>query len=243
MKQLKDKNVLFFDIETALMEVYTHYIGQKVSIQYNQVKTPKKIICIGYSWLNENKAYSLQWDKNQDETKMLDEFASLVECADILVGHNINSFDIKELRTRMLHLGLEPFPETPTIDTLTDLRRSFKFVSNRLDYLSREFAGGGKAKMCMQDWIDVNNGCTKALNKMVKYCKKDVIENKKVFKEVYPHIVLNPKLASTYKLNTVEIEACTHCESFNIVKYGFYNYKGNTFQKYMCKDCFKISKA
>ena len=40
--------LLFFDLETALMTVYTHYIGNKVSIYHNQIKEDKKIITIQY---------------------------------------------------------------------------------------------------------------------------------------------------------------------------------------------------
>lgn len=231
--------ILYFDIETSLMEVYSFYIGQKVSISPSQIKTPSKIICIAYKWSDENKTHILKWDKNQDDSKMLSKFNKIAKEADFLCGHNGQNFDVKEIRGAIALRGLaETWCETPVIDTLADCRRMFRFKSNRLDAIARSLGIGHKDPMSLQDWIDVNNGSQKALNKMLKYCKKDVILLEKVHKRLDEYVTPNAKrLMKSSKC----LGKCTECESKNLIKYGTYTYGGNKLQKYLCKDCHKVN--
>lgn len=231
--------ILYFDIETSLMEVYTHYIGQKVSIQPNQIKTPSKIICIAYKWSDEKHPKVLKWDSKQDDSKMLIKFNKIAKEADFLCAHNGQGFDVKEIRGAIALRGLaDSWCETPVIDTLTDCRRMFRFKSNRLNAIAQSLGLGAKDPMCMQDWIDVNNGSKSALYKMLKYCKKDVILLEKVHKRLENYIVPTSKRLMSKSSN---LNKCSECKSNNIVKYGTYTYGGNKLQKYLCKDCYKVN--
>ena len=60
-------------------------------------------------------------------------------------------------------------------DRANKFRKYFYFPSYKLDFLGKTLVGAGKDKMQFQDWIDVvENKEIKALDKMIKYCKKDV---------------------------------------------------------------------
>lgn len=231
--------ILYFDIETSLMEIYSFYIGNKVSIQPSQIKTQSKIICIAYKWSDEKKVHILSWDNKQDDSKMLKEFNEIAREADFLCAHNGRNFDVREIRAAIALRGLaSSWCETPVIDTLSDCRRMFRFKSNRLDAIARSLNLGHKDAMCLQDWIDVNNKCPIALKKMLKYCKKDVTLLEKVHKRLDQYIA--PSQQRLMKSGKALPLQCS-CGSRNYIKYGTYTYKGVKLQKYLCKDCYKVS--
>lgn len=241
---MKEPRILYLDIETSLMEAYTFYIGNKESIQPNQIKKQSKIICIAYKWSDQKQVNILSWDKNQDDSKMLKEFNEIAEEADFLCAHNGMGFDIKEIRGAIALRGLaDSWCETPVIDTLQDYRRMFRFKSNRLNAIAQTLGLGQKDPMCMQDWIDVNNKCPKALKKMLKYCKKDVILLEKVHQRLEDYVV--PTAKRRMKSGDYRPFMCD-CGCRRFVKYGTYSYKkkgerdSTIYQKYMCKECNKV---
>ena len=123
---------LIFDTETSYyvlkvkawqMKNYDTYFNEQDIIQ------DKKIICISYKWQYEDKVHSLTWDKDQNEKTMLKKFIKILGEADEIVGHNIDSFDIKGLRTRCLANGLLMYPTYRTLDTLKKSRQYFSNAS------------------------------------------------------------------------------------------------------------------
>jgi predicted PolB exonuclease-like 3'-5' exonuclease len=233
--------VLYFDIETSLMQVYTFYIGNKVSIQPNQIKEQSKIICICYKWSDENKVHELRWDpKTQDDSKMLAKFNKIAAKADALCGHNGRGFDVKEIRGAIALRGLaEAWCETYCIDTLGDYRKMFRFKSNRLNAIAQHLGLGHKDPMGMQDWINVSNNDPKALDKMVKYCKKDVKLLEKVHKRLAKYVTPTMTESKLLRLKkTANIKCKTDgCDSKSFIKYGTYTYKKQNYQRYLCKKC------
>lgn len=235
--------VLYFDIETSLMQVYTHYIGNKVSIQPSQIKEHSKIICICYKWSDEKTVHSLHWNKKtQDDSKMLAEFNKIAAEADALCGHNGRGFDVKEIRGAIALRGLaDSWCETPCLDTLMDYRRMFRFKSNRLNAIAQHLGLGHKDPMGMQDWIDVSNNSAKALDKMIKYCKKDVKLLEAVHKRLEKYVTPTATETKMRRMGKSAFNGkCPECGGTHFVKYGTYTYKKQDFQKYLCKSCHKV---
>lgn len=231
---MKKPKILYFDIETSLMEIYSFYIGHKVNVLPSQIKTPSKIICIAYKWSHSNKVEVLHWDKNQDDSKMLAKFNKIARNADFICGHNGQNFDVKEIRGAIALRGLaDSWCETPVLDTLTECRKAFRFKSNRLDAIARSLGLGHKDPMCLQDWIDINNKCPKALKKMLKYCKKDVILLEKVHKRLENYLI--PSQKSLMRPSTT-LHKC-ECGSDNIIKFGTRTQNKKPVQRYLCKNC------
>jgi len=179
------KKKLFIDIETSFNIVYSWGIGPKIRLTPDNILEERKIICISYSWENEDKVYTLAWHKG-NETKMLNEFAKVIEQADIVVGHNSDAFDIKHLRTRFIYHGIQFPHKLNTLDTLKIARTNFKFNSNKLDYLAQFLGVGKKTETGGIDlWKEVVlNNNTEALNKMISYCENDVLILKKVYEKL-----------------------------------------------------------
>lgn len=235
----KDKfkdQLCFFDIETALMEVYTHYIGSKVSVFHNQIKTDKRVICISYKVAGWDKPKSLVWD-NGDDTKMLQEFQKIASQYPVLIGQNGDEFDIKVLNGRMWTLQLPPFKNIHSLDTLKMSRYNMKLSSHKLDYKLQVIRGknNGKVKMEMQDWIDVQNGDKDALTKMVYYCEEDVNGLEEVFWSLLPYV--NKLPFNLGVLQHGDRNCCPICGSFDMFRNGVRPSNVGPKQRWICKEC------
>jgi uncharacterized protein YprB with RNaseH-like and TPR domain len=189
MTQAKTKRRrLFFDIETSPNIGLFWQAGYKQRIDYDNIIKERAIICICYKWEEAKEVYGLSWDRKQDDKKMLTEFIQLANSADELVGHNGDKFDLAWIRTRCLFHGIDMFPTYTTIDTLKISRSKFKFNSNRLNYIGKYLGIGQKIHTDFSLWKDVLlKSDVKAMEKMVKYCKNDVVLLEKVFGKLNKH--------------------------------------------------------
>jgi uncharacterized Fe-S cluster protein YjdI len=226
----------FFDIETALMEVYTHYIGSKVSVYHNQIKQDKRVICISYKEAGWENPKHLTWD-NGDDTKMLKKFREIASKYPVLIGQNGDEFDIKVLNGMMWARGLPPFKNIHSLDTLKMSRYNMKLVSHKLDYKLQVIrgAGNGKVKMEMQDWIDVQNGNKVALKKMVEYCDEDVNGLEDVFWSLLPYVNKLP-----FNLGVLlhgDRDSCPQCGSKEFKKNGTRPSNVGLKQRWICHGC------
>jgi len=180
---------LFFDIETSPNIGLFWEAGYKKNIDYSNIIKERSIICICYKWEDEKEVYGLTWDRKQSDKKMLQDFIEVANQATEMVGHNGDRFDLAWIRTRCLFHGIEMFPKYTTIDTLKVARSKFKFNSNRLNYIANYLGIGSKIKTEFDLWksilLDNDKG---AMDKMVKYCKNDVVLLEKVFKHLNNHI-------------------------------------------------------
>ena len=80
-------------------------------------------------------------------------------------------------------------PNYQTIDTLKIARNQFRLNSNRLNYIASYLGLGSKIKTEFDLWKDIVLSNSKpAMEKMVKYCKKDVTLLEKVFNEIKMHV-------------------------------------------------------
>jgi transcription elongation factor Elf1 len=231
---MSSPKILFMDTETLPVLVWTFRIGQKISINHDQIKKGQKfgMSCICYKWAHEKKVHALTWDmKTQSSDKMIEEFTKIVESADLVVGHNGDKFDIKQINTQRLLNGQAPIAWPTSEDTLKQLRSKFAFPSNKLDYITKTLFGAGKSPMCFQDWIEiVENKNEAALAKMVKYCKKDVLLLEKTFDRIKAFV--QPKItAAVIKGN------CPRCGSDKSVSKGIKRTLSKTYQKRQCKKC------
>ena len=233
MHKFKDK-ILFFDCETSLLELYSHYIGSKVSIYHNQVKTSKRVICISYMAEGWSKPKSLQWN-NGDDISMLIEFQNIASQYPILVAQNGDSFDIKVLNGRAWEEQIVPFKNVLSLDTLKMSRQNMRLTSHKLDYKLKILGDTGKDPMEFQDWIDVQNGDKKALKKMIKYCEKDVSGLREVFWSLLPYVNRLPTSLSV--LLNGHKNGCEECGSLKITKNGTRPFAAGFKQRWRCTEC------
>jgi DNA polymerase elongation subunit (family B) len=210
MKEPKIKR-LFYDIETSPNVALIWRPGMKISVPHENIVREREIICICYKWEGSKKIYSLRWDADQSDKKMLQDFVKVIEEADEIVGHNVKNYDTKWVRTRCLYHGISFSPTVKQVDTLSIAKSLFTFNSNRLDYIAKFLGEEGKIKTSFDMWkkILLEND-EDELAKMVRYCRKDVTELERVYQHLKPYI-----LSSTHVgvLNGGETWECPECGS------------------------------
>lgn len=234
----KEPRILFWDIESSPILAWIWRPGHKISVSHEQIQKDQKykIICIAYKWAHEKQVKLINFDiKKQDCTQLLEEFTKILESADVAIAHNGNSFDVKQFNAQRLINNQPPLNWPQTDDTLRQFRKHFAFPSFKLDYLAKTLVGAGKDPMSFQDWLNVvEKKDPKALQKMGKYCKKDVLRLEQVFNKAKAWFV--PKVNASIITNG-DTTGCPRCASHQLQKNGFLTTMAGRYQRYHCQSC------
>lgn len=243
MPKATQLKVLFYDLETA--PSLAHVWGPREEwIPHDRMQTASFTVCWSASWLGSDKILSACQTgaeaRDQNDVRIVRELMDLVREADVLVGHNINGFDLPMLNNRLLLDGHEPMGPKRTIDTCQLAKRHFRLHYNKLDYLAAQLFGDHKLKTDFQLWLDCYHGDEAALAKMLRYNRKDVVLLKRVYDRMMLYVNGTPKLATP---DFDGQHACPHCGSLHsLVKRGFVHTNVSSFQQYQCGPCGKYSK-
>jgi DNA polymerase elongation subunit (family B) len=223
---------LFLDIEVSPNVGFFWSPGHKISLSYDNIIEERAIICICWQW-EGGKVHSLTWDKRKSDRKMLLSFVKEMNQADEMIGHNLDKFDLAWIRTRCFFHSIPISPKFVTVDTLKECRRLFRFNSNRLDYVSKFSGNEGKIHTDFGMWkaITLKNDKT-ALDKMVKYCKGDVSELRKVFNEIRNY------LPAKSHVSGVRVD-CPECGGKTKVMQTRVLVSGTVRKQRVCKNCGK----
>lgn len=229
---------LFFDIEVSFNLGMFWTSGHKISLGPENIIKERAIICICYKWEDEKEVSWLTWDAKQCDKKMLEKFVKIANTADELVGHNGDKFDLAWIRTRCLFHGIGMFPNYTTIDTLKIARSKFKFNSNKLNYIAKFLGIGQKIHTDFDLWKRIVLDKDKvAMDKMVKYCKMDVILLEKVYKHLATHIAPKTHYGVIFGQDR---GTCQECGSNELIRHlQRINASGIKKIVYQCKTCGK----
>ena len=232
-----DLKILTVDLETGLNIVADFSCGYNKVITHKQIIKERAIICAAWKWLGKSKVYSKHWGlTKQDDTQLLVELQKAMSKADFVITQNGDKFDLRWLQARALMLGLKPFPKVTSLDTLKMNRKAFNLNSYKLDYVASILGLGHKSPMEFQDWVDiVVHKSAKALDKMIKYNKKDVLLTEKVFLKVLPYTNLAAPLFAYKAKESVVCETCG--ENDTLIKNGYRYTKTGRKQIYFCEPC------
>ena len=234
--------ILLFDVENAPNIAYTWALYQDI----NSMKFIKEnwfMMCWCAKWLGDKKVHSSalpDFDYYKKHPKcdrlIMKALRKLLDEADIVIAHNGARFDVRKANARFIVHGIEPPSPYRIIDTLKEARKHFMFTSNRLDDLGRILGVGRKiATGGFELWVECLEGNKTAWNKMVKYCKQDVLLLERVYKKLLPYMTSHPNL-SIYL--SKQFAVCGSCGSGNIMKNGHVYTQASKYQRYKCKDCY-----
>ena len=236
----KKPKIILFDIETSLMKVASFGLKNDF-IQHTNILQDWSIICACWKELGVKKIESVsviddpkRFKKDStDDYFVVNSLREMLLQADILIGHNLNSFDVKKLNARIIYNGMKPVPPVKTIDTLREARKIAKFTSNRLDYLGKFLGVGGKLSTEGGLWLRTLNNDSSAIKSMVVYCKRDVQVLEDVYLKLRPFMINHPNIADVYTLH------CPKCNCSDITKHKpRVSASGIVKQQYQCKGCF-----
>ena len=231
--------LLFYDIETSF--AVGGYFGK--AYETNIAKVIHQGYVMGFAWKfqGDKKPQSCYvWDfprykrEPRNDIEVVKKWHELMSSADIVIGHNSNSFDNKVMMARVLIHGLPPIPMPQTVDTLKMARKVGKFDSNKLDDLGEQLGLGRKIHTDIDLWWDCMQGVPKAQKRMVKYNKQDVVLTEKLYDRLLPFETSHP--------NRANIEgrpaACPKCgiEGF-LWAQGVRYTKTGQYRRWQCKSC------
>ena len=214
------------------------------NISHKAIEHDWFIHCIGYKFLGGKSAVlsthqnKKRFVKNhRDDSEIVSKFYEILKTADMVIGHNVDTFDLKKLNTRFIANGLDPIIMPPSVDTLKAARRYFKFSSNRLDFLASALVGDKKLENESGLWQKAFNGDYTATKKMAIYCKQDIVITEKVYMKLKNHIHNHPDIAKISGFNQKKQAVCPVCGSRSNRLDGTQNLKSGRFQYIRCLNC------
>lgn len=226
--------VLLFDIEVSPATVLV-WGGRKYEVDVLKVEDNWQVMSVAWKYLGEKKIYCLTAPEcgGKDDRRLVREIHKLLSSADIVIGHNAISFDIKKIKARAVFHGMEPIHELSVIDTKRVAKSHFGFDSNSLDDLGEYLKVGRKVKHEGLDlWLSCMKGDEKAWNKMSAYNKQDVVLLEKVYERLKPHIPNHPSVA---KLR--DRVGCPNCGSDDVRRNGTRVVVSSLKQRWVCHGC------
>jgi len=197
--------------------------------------TTKKIKGIKtVSGLDDMKAYKKDY---RNDLHVCKELHKVIQEADLIIGHNVDSFDIKKINYRFAKHKLPAIDLPPTVDTLKAARKYMKATSNSLYYLAKEFGLDQKIQLAPGTMHEADEGCAKSLKKLVDYNKGDIKSGAGLYFEILPRIKNHPNINKVMGLKQKSITKCGSCGSNDVIKNGYRYTKNGKYQRLLCGDC------
>lgn len=223
--------ILLLDIETSPNLAYVWGLF-KQNVSLSQIAESGQILCWAAKWLGEDKMMfgSIQ---RSSERVMLQKIHSLLEQADAVVHYNGQRFDMPTLNREWLKYGFRPPAPYKQIDLLLTCRKQFRFLSNKLDYVSRYLDIGKKDTHAgFELWLGCMRGDKSAWKTMGEYNRQDVVLLEDLYKRLLPWIPNHPSHGALSGFN-----CCPKCGSENFQQRGYAMTMVHKYRRYRCKGC------
>jgi len=226
--------ILFIDLETSPITAHTWGLWQQ-NISIKQIVESTQVICFGARW-GTSKKVIFKSVHHDGKKEMLKELHALMDEADAIVGWNSKGFDHKHIRREFLEAGMTPPSPAKDIDLMLEVKRNFRFPSNKLDYVAQRLGVGAKVQHTGFDlWL----GCMAGDEKSWKMMKKYQIQDVNLLLELYDKLLPWMKHPSVPAHKGIEGEACINCGSHNIKRRGYEVLNTGKYQKFQCNECGK----
>lgn len=231
-------NILVIDIETAPTEAFVWGLW-KQNVGINQIIEDSYILSYACKWLLEPTTYSSSLTTQEaimkDDSRLIRELWRWLDSADIIIAHNGVQFDVKVMNTRFIYNQMTPTSSYQTIDTLDACKRNFRFVSNKLDYVTRYLGLSGKTEHeGFEMWVKCIRGDEEALANMEKYNRNDVTILEDLYMLLRPWIRPHPNMGLFVE---GEVKVCPTCASSDITANGYYTTPMNKYEEFHCNSC------
>ena len=233
-KALSDANrpprVLTWDIETSPAILYGFALfNQNHSI--NQIIEPSRVLCFAAKWL-DRKSCEFYSEYHHGRDEMIAQAWRLLDEADIVISQNGIGFDTKHMNREFLLAGYGPASPVVEIDLLRVNRANFKFLSNKLGYvtdavgLPTKLETGG-----MELWKRVLDNDPAAWAKFKRYNVRDVQVTEKLYKLLAQGGWIKGVHAGLFSGN---MTTCHSCGSSDLTPVGVIYARASAWPKALC---------
>lgn len=233
--------ILLTDIETSPTVVATWGLhNQNMSI--GQIREHPRIIGLAYKWLGDGKQARFVSEYHQSREEMLGTIRNALDEADAVIGYNSAGFDEPWILGELEREGLEVPSPWKSIDLYRIGKKSYRFVSHKLDYLSKalladqKVSTGGFSLWADCLWAEDEDVKRRAWSRMRKYCIHDVDLLEPLFLKMRPYLPATVNIAAMG--GNFEI-VCPVCESDHIQRRGKAVKGQRRYPRFQCQDCGK----
>lgn len=233
MAKLKhEAKILAWDIERVPASGYHWGLWQQ-NIGVAQVIQPGGMVSFAARWVGEPKRNAVFYSTFHDgRQSMLDALWELHDEADALLSWNGAGFDTKHAATEFLLAGMSPPSPSKEIDLMRASKRRFKFLSNKLDFVSQEMGLPGKVSHeGFGLWLKIMAGDAKAWERFRRYNLQDVHLLIDLYDRMLPWINGHPNV------NLHGGEGCPKCGGRRLQARGTRKTLVGLYQRYQCQDC------
>ena len=222
--------ILLLDIETAPNTVYTWGLF-KQNIAINQIDQSGYILCWAAKWLGEDQMFFSSLRKGK--ANMLERMHRLLSEADAVVTYNGKKFDIPTLNKEFLVARMSPPAPYKQIDLYQIVKSTFRFASNKLDWISQQLEIGSKLEHQGFDlWLGCMDGDKACWQTMEAYNRKDVTLLEEAYEIIRPWIRTHPSHGAHS-----DDAVCPKCGSVDYQQRGFTFTNMLRYRRYQCKCC------
>lgn len=229
--------ILALDVETAPNLVHVWGLWQQ-NVGLPQIIDSGYVMCWAAKWIGDD---DIMFDSIHisSSKRMLRRIHQLLDEADVVLHWNGSKFDIPTLNKEFVLHGMTPPAPYKQIDLLKTSRSSFKFPSNKLDYVAQALRLGKKLHNRGHElWIACMKGDDAAWEEMEKYNKQDVLLLEKLYVHFKPWIKNHPHM----QLYTGQV-GCPVCGFDKLQKRGMCYTSARKYQRYRCNKCGSWSRS
>jgi len=188
-------------------------------------------------WLFDPTTYSdvqtPEESLDRDDERIIRAVWEFLDHADIVIIHNAR-FDARKLTAKFIEHRIPPPSPFKVIDTLQVMRKEALFSSNKQDELAKKL--GFSRKMEHEGrklWRKCFNGDPKALLKMEKYNRGDIMSLEELYVIIRPYIKSHPNMALYVESDGY---VCPNCGSENVSWMGkTYDTNVNRYSAFRCE--------
>ena len=220
--------ILLVDIETSPNTAYVWGIWNE-NIPLARLIDTSQVMCWSAKWLGEKEVF---FDSFHNTKRMLKRIHKLLDEADAVVTFNGDKFDIPVLNKEFLLHKLPPPAPYKSIDLYRTVKSRFRFVSNKLDFISKQLGLGEKEPTEFQLWVDCMAKKPGAWKRMKSYNQNDVTLLEQNYRRILPwikghanHSVFEGKLV------------CPTCGSPHYQRRGYQYTRAGKYAKFQCTGC------
>lgn len=226
--------ILLWDLETFPNLVTSWGLRVDGYLSSDNIVQERTIICASWKLLGKAgiRSVCVTAAVPVDDRQVVETLHEIVSGVDAVIAHNGDSFDMRWLNARIAFHGLTPLPPVIQIDTKKIAKRKFNFNSNKLDYLAKYLQVGKKIKTEFDLWKECLAGDEKALAKMVRYNRHDIVILEAVYKKLAPYVPYHVN----QRLFTIR-PVCSHCGDSSVQSRGWSYTKERKYRRYQCQKC------
>ena len=223
--------ILLLDIETAPNKVYAWGLWDQ-NIALNQVEETSYILCWAAKWLGDDQVMFDSVKKSKPKL-MMGRMHKLLDEADCVVHYNGLKFDIPTLNKEFIQQGFAPPAPYKQVDCLKEVKRMFRFQSNKLDFVAQALGLGAKqAHEGFTLWTACMRGDKEAWKRMEAYNRQDVKLLEDLYLKLRPWIEKHPSHGAHQ-----DIECCPKCGSEKLQQRGYAVTQMMKYRRYQCQGC------